>query len=57
MNIKEFEKLNKEREKNGEKTFANPKNSTAGKLKITRSQKCCTATVEYILYIVSSVQR
>jgi DNA ligase (NAD+) len=34
MNIIDFEKLNKEREKNGEKTFANPRNSTAGTLKL-----------------------
>ena len=34
MNIKDFEKLNKEREKNGEKIFANPRNSTAGTLKL-----------------------
>ena len=34
MNIKDFENLNKEREKSGEKTFANPRNSTAGTLKL-----------------------
>ena len=34
MNIKAFEKLNKEREKLGEKIFANPRNSTAGTLKL-----------------------
>ena len=34
MNIKDFEKLNKERAKEGEKTFANPRNSTAGTLKL-----------------------
>jgi DNA ligase (NAD+) len=34
MNIEDFEALNKEREKNGEKTFANPRNSTAGTLKL-----------------------
>jgi DNA ligase (NAD+) len=34
MIIKDFENLNKEREKNGEKTFANPRNSTAGTLKL-----------------------
>jgi DNA ligase (NAD+) len=34
MNIADFEKLNKEREKKGEKTFANPRNSTAGTLKL-----------------------
>ena len=34
MNIEDFEKLNKEREKNGEKVFANPRNSTAGTLKL-----------------------
>lgn len=34
MNIADFEKLNKEREKSGEKIFANPRNSTAGTLKL-----------------------
>ena len=34
MNIRDFEKLNKERAKEGEKTFANPRNSTAGTLKL-----------------------
>lgn len=34
MNIPDFENLNKEREKNGEKTFANPRNSAAGTLKL-----------------------
>lgn len=34
MNIEDFEKLNKEREEKGEKTFANPRNSTAGTLKL-----------------------
>lgn len=34
MNVKDFEKLNKERAEKGEKTFANPRNSTAGTLKL-----------------------
>ncbi len=34
MNIEDFQKLNKEREKSGEKVFANPRNSTAGTLKL-----------------------
>ncbi len=34
MNIEEFIKLNKERELNGEKLFANPRNSAAGTLKM-----------------------
>ena len=34
MNIEDFVNLNKEREKNGEKIFANPRNSTAGTLKL-----------------------
>ncbi len=34
MNIDEFEKLNKERSANGEKLFANPRNSAAGTLKM-----------------------
>jgi DNA ligase (NAD+) len=34
INVKDFEKLNEERSKKGEKTFANPRNSTAGTLKL-----------------------
>lgn len=34
MNINDFLKLNKEREKKGEHTFANPRNSAAGTLKM-----------------------
>lgn len=34
MDIEGFRKLNKEREKNGEKLFANPRNSAAGTLKM-----------------------
>jgi len=34
MSLKDFENLNREREKNGEKLFANPRNSAAGTLKL-----------------------
>ncbi|MEO8399595.1 MAG: NAD-dependent DNA ligase LigA, partial [Ignavibacteriaceae bacterium] len=34
MNVENFINLNKEREKNGEKLFANPRNSSAGTLKM-----------------------
>lgn len=34
MNIEDFLNLNKEREKNGERLFANPRNSSAGTLKM-----------------------
>lgn len=34
MKVKDFERLNKERAEKGEKTFANPRNSTAGTLKL-----------------------
>jgi DNA ligase (NAD+) len=34
MNRKDFEKMNREREAAGEKTFINPRNSTAGTLKL-----------------------
>jgi DNA ligase (NAD+) len=44
MHLKDFEALNKEREKNGEPTFANPRNAAAGSLrqldpKITAQRK------------------
>ena len=34
MNVKDFLRLNKEREKSGERSFANPRNSAAGTLKM-----------------------
>ena len=36
MDVEEFEKLNREREKNGEPLFANPRNAAAGSVRQTR---------------------
>ena len=38
MNLKDFEALNKERKKNGEPVFANPRNATSGSVKLLDSR-------------------
>ncbi len=54
MNIKAFEKLNKEREKNGEKIFANPRNSTAGTLKLQDPKIVALRPLNTFLYSLIS---
>jgi DNA ligase (NAD+) len=54
MNVKDFEKLNKEREKNGEKTFANPRNSTAGTLKLQDPKIVAHRPLNIFLYSIIS---
>ena len=54
MNIKEFEKLNKEREKLGEKIFANPRNSTAGTLKLQDPKIVARRPLNTFLYSLIS---
>ena len=38
MEVKDFEKLNAKREESGEKTFANPRNFSAGTIKLQDPQ-------------------
>ncbi|MCW8805878.1 MAG: NAD-dependent DNA ligase LigA, partial [Ignavibacteriaceae bacterium] len=54
MNIKAFEKLNKERENNGEKIFANPRNSTAGTLKLQNPKIVAQRPLNTFLYSLIS---
>ena len=54
MNIKAFEKLNKDREKIGEKIFANPRNSTAGTLKLQDPKIVARRPLNTFLYTLIS---
>lgn len=54
MNVKDFEKLNKAREKSGEKTFANPRNSTAGTLKLQDPKVVARRPLSTFLYSLIS---
>jgi DNA ligase (NAD+) len=54
MNIHAFENLNKEREKNGEKIFANPRNSTAGTLKLQDPKIVARRPLNTFLYSLIS---
>lgn len=55
MMIKDFENLNKERELNGEKLFANPRNSTAGTLKLQDPKVVSSRKLNVFLYSLISV--
>lgn len=50
MNVGDFDKLNKERAKDGEKTFANPRNSTAGTLKLQDPRVVAKRPLNTFLY-------
>ncbi|GBD87017.1 DNA ligase [bacterium BMS3Abin03] len=54
MNIKDFERLNEEREKNGEKLFANPRNSAAGTLKLQDPQVVAKRPLNNFMYMLIS---
>jgi len=54
MNINDFENLNKERAKKGEKTFANPRNSTAGTLKLQDPKVVAKRPLNSFLYSLIS---
>ncbi|NWF90050.1 MAG: NAD-dependent DNA ligase LigA [Ignavibacteriaceae bacterium] len=56
MNIADFEKLNKEREKNGEKLFANPRNSSAGTLKLQDPRIVAKRPLNIFLYSLISTE-
>jgi len=55
MRIADFDKLNKEREANGEKLFANPRNSTAGTLKLQDPKIVSARKLNVFLYSLISV--
>jgi DNA ligase (NAD+) len=56
MDVKDFEKLNKEREKLGEKTFANPRNSTAGTLKLQDPKVVAKRPLNTFMYNLVSLE-
>jgi DNA ligase (NAD+) len=56
MNIDEFVKLNKERSANGEKLFANPRNSAAGTLKIQDPKIVAKRPLNNFIYSLISTE-
>ena len=54
MNIADFARLNKEREKKGEKLFANPRNSSAGTLKMHDPQIVAQRPLNIFFYSLIS---
>jgi DNA ligase (NAD+) len=54
MRIEDFEKINKEREKTGEKLFANPRNSAAGTLKLQDPKIVAKRKLSVFLYYLIS---
>jgi len=50
MPLESFRELNREREKNGEKVFANPRNSTAGSIKLLDSREVAKRPLDIFLY-------
>ena len=55
MKLKDFEKLNKEREEKGEKLFANPRNSSAGTLKLQDPKIVAKRPLNIFTYILISL--
>lgn len=56
MKIEDFIKLNKEREENGEKLFANPRNSSAGTLKMQDPKVVAKRPLNLFVYTLISMQ-
>ncbi|MCX6168816.1 MAG: NAD-dependent DNA ligase LigA [Ignavibacteriales bacterium] len=54
MELEAFKKLNEERELNGEKTFANPRNSSAGTLKLQNPQLVAKRPLQIFVYYLFS---
>jgi len=50
MRKDDFEKLNRERERNGEQLFANPRNATAGSLKLLDSREVAKRNLQLFVY-------
>ena len=56
MRIEDFEKINKDREEAGEKLFANPRNSTAGTLKLQDPKIVAKRKLSVFLYSLISTE-
>jgi len=54
MEVEAFNRLNEERELNGEKTFANPRNSSAGTLKLQDPKVVAKRPLQIFLYYLFS---
>jgi len=54
MELKAFQKLNEERERNDEKLFANPRNSAAGTLKLQDPKIVAKRPLQIFLYYIDS---
>ncbi|MEG8946016.1 NAD-dependent DNA ligase LigA [Rosettibacter firmus] len=54
MEIEAFKKINEERELNGEKTFANPRNLTAGTIKLLEPQLVAKRPLKIFVYYLYS---
>ncbi len=54
MELDQFNKLNEERELNGEKTFANPRNSTAGTIKLLDPKQVARRPLKVFTYYLYS---
>jgi DNA ligase (NAD+) len=56
MDVKEFEKLNKEREKHGESIFANPRNAAAGSIRQLDSSITAKRNLHLACYGIGAVK-
>lgn len=56
MDMEDFKRLNKEREERGEKLFANPRNSSAGTLKLQDSKMVAQRPLKIFTYYLLSNQ-
>lgn len=54
MNVKDFEELNKELEKKGERTFANPRNLAAGSIRQLDPKLAASRPLKFLAYDVVS---
>jgi len=54
--LKEFERINAEREKNEEKLFANPRNAAAGTIKLKDSSVVASRKLDSIIYAVGFLE-
>ena len=57
MPLKEFKEFNSKREKEGLKTFANPRNSTAGTLKLQNTKEVASRPLDIFTYYLLSTDR
>ncbi|MGB9721521.1 MAG: NAD-dependent DNA ligase LigA [bacterium] len=52
LSKKNFEKMNKEREEQGESTFANPRNATAGTIKLLDSKEVARRNLDLFIHTI-----